>query len=91
MGFDPRDPVYNGTPADIDAILKRNGRLAGYIGDRYKAGPQIAAKGKFVQESTDSNFDSAYKNVYGDSPPKSTQGFYDYNKQIIRNYPAPIF
>ena len=90
MGFDPRDPVYKGTPADIDAILKRNGRLAGYIGDRYKAGPQIAAKGKFVQESTDSNFDSAYKNVYGDSPPKSTQGFYDYNKQIIHVRPAAV-
>jgi hypothetical protein len=90
MGFDPNDPVYSGTPADIDAILKRNARLAGYIGDRYRAGPQIAAQGKFVQESTDSNFESAYKTVYGDAPPKSTQGFYDYNKKVIHVRPGAV-
>jgi hypothetical protein len=90
MGFDPNDPVYSGTPADIDTILKRNVRLAGYIGDRFGAGPQIAAQGKFVQESTDSNFESAYKNVYGDAPPKSTQGFYDYNKKVIHVRPAAV-
>jgi hypothetical protein len=90
MGFDPNDPVYSGTPADIDGILKRNARLAGYIGDRFRTGPQIAAQGKFVQDSTDSNFDSAFKNVYGDSPQKSIQGFYDYNKKIIHVRPAAV-
>ena len=88
MGFDPNNPVYSGTPADIDTLLKRNARLAGYIGDRFRSGPQIAAQGKFVAEKSDSNFESAYKSVYGDPPPKSTQGFYDYNNKVIHVRPA---
>ena len=90
MGFDPNDLVYSGTPADIDAILKRNASMAGYIGDQFTAGPQIAAQGKFVADRTDSNFDIAYNSVYGDAPPKSTQGFYDYNNKVIHVRPAPL-
>jgi hypothetical protein len=90
VGFDPNIPVSTDAPGDIDTILKRNGRLAGYIGDRFKAGPQIAAKGKFVWETTDRTFDSACQKVHGAAPENYTQGFYDYNQKIIHVRQAAV-
>jgi len=86
-GVDLADPVSSGTAQIIDEVLLRNQRLAPYIGDKLQKGYRIADKGRFVQELTDANFDTAYQKAYGlssaDTVPKSTRGFYDYQASVI--------
>jgi uncharacterized protein DUF4157 len=93
-GVDLNDPVAGGTAAIIDRVLARNARLAPFIGDSLKAGFTIAEKGKFVQASTDGNFDDAFRKAYGsssDSVPKHTLGFLDSKKSIIHLRPGANF
>jgi hypothetical protein len=94
-GVDLNDPVAGGTAAIIDRVLARNARLAPFIGDTLKAGFTIAEKGKFVQASTDGNFDDAFRDAYGlsssDSVPKQTLGFLDSKKSIIHLRPGANF
>jgi hypothetical protein len=94
-GVDLNDPVAGGTAAIIDRVLARNARLAPFIGDSLKAGFTIAEKGKFVQASTDGNFDDAFREAYGlsssDSVPKHTLGFLDSKKSIIHLRPGANF
>ncbi len=90
MGFDPTDPVFDGTPQIIDQVLQRNKRLDPYLGVYKGTGPKIADKGRFVHELTDSNFDSEYKAFNGSSAQSYTQGFYDYKKKVMHVRPAAL-
>jgi hypothetical protein len=94
-GVDLSDPVASGTAAVIDEVLLRNQKLAPYIGDRLNAGFRIAEKGKFVQASTDGNFDDAYRDAYNlDSSttvPKHTEGFFDSKKSEVHLRPGAKF
>jgi hypothetical protein len=93
-GVDLNDPVAGGTPAIIDAVLARNQKLASYIGARIK-GLKIAEKGKFVHDTSDANFDTAYNDAYdlpsGDTVPKSTKGFLNTKKSEIHLRPDALF
>ena len=44
MGFDPTDPVFDGTPQIIDQVLQRNKRLDPYLGVYKGTGPKIVDK-----------------------------------------------
>ncbi len=94
-GVDLNDPVASKTSGIIDAVLARSQILAPYIGDRLKAGFKIAEKGKFVQETTDGNFDNAYRDAYdvssGDTVPKSTMGFLNTKTSEIHLRPNALF
>ena len=94
-GVDLNDPVAGTTAGIIDAVLLRNQKLAPYFGDRLKGGFRIAAKGKFVHDTTDGNFDDAYRKAYdvnsGDTVPKSTKGFLDPKKSEIHLRPGAAF
>ena len=94
-GVDLNDPVAGGTAAIIDAVLARNQKLAPYIGDKVKAGFKIGEKGKFVHDTSDGNFDDAYRDAYdlssGDTVPKSTKGFLDTKKSVIHLRPDAVF
>jgi len=95
QGVDLSDPVAVGTATIIDEVLLRNQKLAPYIGDRLIAGFRIAEKGKFVWDSTDGNFDAAYRNAYElDSSrmvAKDTKGFFDPKKSEIHLRPDAKF
>jgi hypothetical protein len=94
-GVDLADPVASGTAATIDAVLARNQKLAPYIHDSLTAGFKIAEKGKFVHDSTDANFDAAFRKAYDlDSSfnvPKDTRGFFDSRKSEIHLRPSAEF
>ena len=94
-GVDLNDPVASKTSGIIDAVLARSQILATYIGDRLKAGFKIAEKGKFVLETSDGNFDDAYRDAYdvsaGDTVPKSTMGFLNTKKSEIHLRPGALF
>jgi len=94
-GVDLSDPVAGGTATIIDAVLLRNQKLAPYIGDKLTGGFRIAEKGKFVHDSTDGNFDRAYRKAYDlDSSkmvPKDTKGFFDHKKSEIHLRPDARF
>jgi hypothetical protein len=94
-GVDLNDPVASKTAGIIDAVLARSQILAPYIGDRIKAGFKIAEKGKFVQETSDGNFDNAYRDAYdlnsGDTVPKSTMGFLNTKTSEIHLRPDALF
>jgi len=95
QGVDLSDPVAVGTATIIDEVLLRNQKLAPYIGDRLTAGFRIAEKGKFVWDSTDGNFDAAYRNAYDlDSSrtvAKDTKGFFDPKKSEVHLRPDAKF
>ena len=92
---DLNDPVAGGTAAIIDRVLARSQVLAPYIGARLKAGFKITEKGKFVQDSSDGNFDNAYRDAYelssGETVPKSTMGFLNTKKSEIHLRPGAVF
>ena len=92
---DLNDPVAGGTAAIIDTVLARSQVLAPYIGAKLKAGFKITEKGKFVQDSSDGNFDNAYRDAYelssGETVPKSTMGFLNTNKSEIHLRPGAVF
>jgi hypothetical protein len=94
-GIDLGDPVATSTATLIDEVLARNQKLAPYIGDQIKGGFRIAAKGKFVQDSTDGNFDDAYRKTNGldssQNVPKDTRGFFDYKKSEVHLRPDATF
>ena len=94
-GVDLNDPVAGGTAAIIDTVLARSQVLAPYIGAKLKAGFKITEKGKFVQDSSDGNFDNAYRDAYelssGETVPKSTMGFLNTNKSEIHLRPGAVF
>ncbi len=94
-GVDLGDPVASGTAAIIDEVLLRNQRLAPYIGDRLKSGFRIAEKGKFIRDSTDGNFDAAYRNAYeldsSNNVSKATTGFFDSKKSEVHLRPGAAF
>jgi len=94
-GVDLNDPVAGGTAAIIDTVLARNQKLAPYIGDKVKLGFKIAEKGKFIQDTSDGNFDNAYRDAYdvssGDTVPKSTKGFLNTKKSEIHLRPDALF
>jgi hypothetical protein len=94
-GVDVTDPVAKGTSAIIDEVLARNQRLAPYIGDKLTAGFKIAEKGKFIHDTSDANFDSAYQKAYGLNSstmvPKDTIGFVDPNTSEIHLRPDAQF
>jgi len=89
------DPVAGGTATVIDEVLARNGKLAPYIGDRLKAGFKIAEKGRFVRDSSDGNFDAAYRKAYelakSEQVPKDTKGFFDAGTSQIHLRPDAVF
>ena len=95
QGVDLSDPVAVGTATIIDEVLLRNQKLAPYIGDRLTAGFRIAEKGKFVWDSTDGNFDDAYRNAYeldsSRTVAKDTKGFFDPKKSEIHLRPDAKF
>jgi hypothetical protein len=95
QGVDLSDPVALGTPTIIDEVLLRNQKLAPYIGDRLTAGFRIAEKGKFVWDSTDGNFDDAYRNAYeldsSRTVAKDTKGFFDPKKSEVHLRPDAKF
>ena len=90
-----KDPVAVGTAGIIDEVLARNTRLAPYIGDKLKGGFRIAAKGKFIVDTTDGNFDDAFRKAYklssADSVAKATKGFFDPKKSEIHLRPGAEF
>ena len=92
---DLNDPVAGGTAAIIDTVLARSQVLAPYIGAKLKAGFKITEKGKFVQDSSDGNFDNAYRDAYelssGETVPKSTMGFLNTKKSEIHLRPDAVF
>ena len=94
-GVDLNDPVASKTAGIIDAVLARSQILKSYIGDRLKAGFKIAEKGKFVQDTSDGNFDDAYRDAYdlssGDTVPKSTMGFLNTKRSEIHLRPNALF
>ena len=94
-GVDPKDPAAASTATIIDDVLTRNERLRPYIGDSLKGGPKIAAKGKFILEISDSNFEDAFRRAYGmshsDFVSPDTKGFYDYKKSEIHLRPGTEF
>jgi len=94
-GVDPRDPVAQSTAGIIDAVLARNQKLAQHIRDRLKGGLKIAEKGSFVQDSTDANFDAAYRKAYelssADTVSKDTKGFFDPKTSEIHLRPYAQF
>ena len=88
------DPVDQTKTAQlIDTVLQRNTRLAPYIGDKIKGGFKIAEKGKFVKEQRDADFDTSFQstNKTKDTVPKSTVGFYDYDKSVVHLRPDARF
>ena len=89
------DPVATGTATVIDEVLARNQTLAPYIGDLIKGGFRIAEKGKFVQDSSDGNFNAAYRKAYDEKPSenvsKDTSGFFDYKKSEVHVRPGAKF
>lgn len=91
QGVGLSDPVGGSTAAIIDDVLLRNQRLAPYIGDKLKGGFRIAQKGKFVQEPSDSQFETAFRAVNGSDPAKSTVGFFDPKKSIVHLRPKAEF
>ena len=91
QGVGLSDPVGGTTAAIIDEVLLRNKSLAPYIGDKLKGGFSIAQKGKFVQEPSDSQFETAFQAVNGSSPPKSTVGFFDPKKSVVHLRPTAQF
>ena len=91
QGVGLSDPVGGTTAAIIDDVLLRNKRLAPYIGDRLKGGFRIAEKGKFIQEPSDSQFETAFRAVNGSDPAKSTVGFFDPKKSIVHLRPTAQF
>jgi hypothetical protein len=92
---DATDPVAKDTAAIIDEVLARNKRLAPYIGDKLTAGLKITEKGKFIHETRDENFDSAYQKAYGLNSstmvPKDTKGFFDPDTLEIHLRPKAQF
>jgi hypothetical protein len=94
-GIDVKDPVAAGTATIIDEVLARNEKLAPYIGDRLKGGLKIAEKGKFIQDSTDGNFDDAFRKAHklnsADTVSKDTKGFFDRKKSEIHLRPDAEF
>jgi len=94
-GVDSNDPVATNTATLIDEVLARNKRLAPYIGDRLSGGFKIAEKDKFVQDSSDGNFENAYRGAYGMSASefvsKDTKGFFDDKKSIVHLRPGATF
>jgi hypothetical protein len=92
---DATDRIGKGTAAIIDEVLARNQRLAPYIGDRLSGGFKVAEKGKFILESTDGNFDDAYRKAYDlDSSKmvsKDTKGFLDPRSAAIHVRPTAQF
>ena len=94
-GIDLNDPVASKTSGIIDVVLARSQILAPFIGDRLKAGFKIAQKGKFVLETSDGNFDNAYRDAYdvsaGDTVPKSTMGFLNTKTSEIHLRPNALF
>ena len=94
-GIDLNDPVASKTSGIIDVVLARSQILAPFIGDRLKAGFKIAQKGKFVLETSDGNFDNAYRDTYdvsaGDTVPKSTMGFLNTKTSEIHLRPNALF
>lgn len=95
QGVDLSDPVAVSTATIIDEVLLRNQKLAPYIGDRLIAGFRIAEKGKFVRDSTDGNFDDAYRNAYeldsSRTVAKDTKGFFDPKKSEVHLRPDAKF
>jgi hypothetical protein len=94
-GVDVTDRVAKSTPGIIDEVLARNQRLAPYIGDKLTAGFKIAEKGKFIHESRDADFDSAYQKAYelnsSTMVPKDTKGFVDPKTSEIHLRPDAQF
>jgi len=94
-GVDLSDPVAGGTAAIIDTVLARSQVLAPYIGAKLKAGFKITEKGKFVQDSSDGNFDNAFRDAYelssGETVPKSTMGFLNTKKSEVHLRPGAVF
>jgi hypothetical protein len=84
-GVDLKDPAAASTATIIDDVLARNERLRPYIGDRLTGGFKIAAKGKFILDITDGNFDDAYRDAYvlnsSVTVSKDTKGFYNPRNQ----------
>jgi hypothetical protein len=71
---DANDPVGSKTADMIDEVLARNQRLAPYIGDKLKGGFKIAQKGKFIQDPSDSQFETAFQAANGSVPDKGAVG-----------------
>jgi Domain of unknown function (DUF4157) len=94
-GVDVKDPVAESTASIIDRVVARNEKLAPYIGDRLKGGFKIAEKGKFVHDSSDGNFDAAYRKAYelssADTVSKDTKGFFDPRTSEIHLRPDAEF
>lgn len=94
-GHTVQDPVFSKTADIIDAVLQRNQKLNSYIGDKLKSGLRIGEKGKFVKESSNDNFDAAYRNAYdlhkSDSVPGHVMGFYDPKNAKIHLRPEARF
>jgi hypothetical protein len=88
---DANDPVGSKTADIIDEVLLRNQRLAPYIGDKLKGGFKIAQKGKFIQEPSDSQFETAFRAVNGSVPDKGTVGFFDPKKSEVHLRPTAKF
>jgi len=91
QGVDLKDPVSGTTAAIIDEVLLRNQRLAPYIGDRLKGGFRIAQTGKFIHEPSDSQFETAFRDVNKSNPPKDTMGFFDFKKSEVHLRPTAEF
>lgn len=89
------DPVAGNTAQIIDAVLQRNQKLAPYIGDKLKGGLRIDEKGKFVKDTNDGNFETAYRQAYdvhkSESVPAHIMGFYDRKKNAIHLRPKAEF
>jgi hypothetical protein len=91
QGVDLKDPVGGKTPDIIDEVLARNQTLAPYISDRLKGGFKIAQTDKFKKEPSDSQFQTAFRDVNGSDPDKNTMGFFDPKKSIVHLRPTAEF
>lgn len=95
QGIGSDDPVYGKTADIIDGVLRRNQRLAPYIGDKLKAGLKVAAAGKFIREPKDGDFEDAYRNAYdmqkSDPVPSQYIGFYDPKTSEVHLRPGAKF
>jgi hypothetical protein len=92
---DVTDLVGKNTATIIDEVLARNQKLAPYIGDKLTGGFKIAEKGKFIHDSTDGNFDDAYRKAYdlnsSNTVPKDVKGFVDPKTSEIHVRPSAQF
>jgi hypothetical protein len=91
QGVDLKDRVGGKTADIIDEVLARSQTLAPYIGDRLKGGFKIAQTDKFKQEPTDSQFETAFREVNGSNPARDVMGFFDPKKSIVHLRPTAEF